>query len=268
MSEYARALPILMYHHVSPKPGLVTVSPATFRAQLEWLKTHGWRTVGCDELCRFLDGESLPARSVLLTFDDGYLDNWVHAHPALVAFGLKAIVFLITGWIGDGSLRGADADCPDHKTCMAAVRAGEQQRVMMNWPEVQAMRAAGTGEFHSHTHSHTRWDKQLPAGSERLAALANDLAQSQRTLTERLGAPSRHLCWPQGYHEPDYFDVAKAAGFDTLYTTEKRVVTPRSDRRRLGRIVVKDRADAWFGRRLKLFASPLLGRAYSALRGR
>jgi len=263
----ARALPILMYHHVSPNPGLVTVSPPTFRKQMAWLREHGWWTVGCDEVSAFLDGEPLPGKSVLITFDDGYLDNWVHAHPVLKEFGLSAAIFLITGWIGDGPVRDATADCPSHKDCMAAARAGEQARVMLNWAEVAAMRHAGTAQFHSHTHSHTRWDQLYPPGAARLAALAKDLAASQRTLSERLGGASRHLCWPQGYYEPDYFAVAAAAGFDTLYTTEKRVNVPTGDRRRMGRIVIKERADTWFARRLALFSSPFWGGLYVRLRG-
>jgi peptidoglycan/xylan/chitin deacetylase (PgdA/CDA1 family) len=263
----ARALPILMYHHVSPSPGLVTVSPANFRAQLAWLRANGWQGVSCDQAAAFLAGAALPAKSVLITFDDGYLDNWLHAHPALAEFGYTAAIFLITGWLGEGTPRSADAPCPDHKACMAAARAGEAARVMLNWAEVEAMRAAGTAEFHSHTHSHRRWDQELPAGAARRAALAGDLARSQETLAARLGAPSRHLCWPQGYYEPDYLPVAAEAGFTALYTTGKHINRPGSDPRRLGRVVVKDRADGWFGRRLRLYASPLLGGLYTALRG-
>ena len=59
--QKATALPILMYHHVSPNPGLVTVSPAAFRAQMESLAGAGWRTAGLDEAARFFRGEAVPA---------------------------------------------------------------------------------------------------------------------------------------------------------------------------------------------------------------
>ena len=88
----ARALPVLMYHHVSPSPGLVTVAPATFAAHMHWLAEHGWTTVGCREAAAFLAGQPLPAKSVLVTFDDGYLDNWVYAHPVLARHGQRAVL--------------------------------------------------------------------------------------------------------------------------------------------------------------------------------
>ena len=152
----ARALPILMYHHVSPKPGLVTVSPQTFRTQMGWLRDNDWHSVGGDELSAFLEGKPLVEKSVMITFDDGYLDNWIHAHPVLQEYGLSAAIFLVTGWVGDGAARphavsaGSTPDCPSHKDCLAAIRSGATDQVVMNWQEVAAMREAGTAEFHSH----------------------------------------------------------------------------------------------------------------------
>ena len=100
--QKATALPILMYHHVSPNPGLVTVSPAAFRAQMEALAGAGWRTAGLDEAARFFRGEAVPAKTCVVTFDDGYLDNQVHAAPVLRDCGLAAVIFTVTGWLGEG----------------------------------------------------------------------------------------------------------------------------------------------------------------------
>ena len=174
-----------MYHHVSPAPGLVTVSPATFRAQMSWLARHGYRSVGADDLAAFLEGQALPAKSVMITFDDGYLDNWVHAHPVLAELGLSATLFVVTGWLGDGPVRPYAGQretppaCPDHRTCMERIRADAADEVMLRWSEVEAMRAAGTFEFHSHTHTHTRWDKQVADPAERDRRLGADLLLSQ-----------------------------------------------------------------------------------------
>lgn len=263
----AAALPVLMYHHVSPAPGLVTIAPATFKAQLEWLDRHGYRTVGCHELARFLAGEALPAKSVMLTFDDGYLDNFTYAHPLLAALGQKAVLFLITGWLGHGPVRTAPAMAATHGECAARVKAGHADDVMLRWSEVERMAAAGTFEFHSHTHSHRRWDREIADPAQRAAGLAEDLSLSRASLQSQLGAVSAHLCWPQGYHDADYRRVARAAGFDYLYTVEKGTCTPASAPERLPRVVVKDRADGWFGRRLWLYRHPALTAGYLRLRG-
>ncbi|EIC1487851.1 polysaccharide deacetylase family protein, partial [Shigella flexneri] len=96
----ANHVPVLMYHHVSHCPGLVTLSPVTFRKQIKWLAENNWKTLSSDELEFFYRGGKLPRKSVMLTFDDGYLDNWFQVYPLLNEFNLKAHIFLITSFIG------------------------------------------------------------------------------------------------------------------------------------------------------------------------
>ena len=268
----AAAVPVLMYHHVSPAPGLITISPQNFRAQMRWLAAHGWRGITCDDFASFLKGEQLPDRSVLITFDDGYLDNWVHAAPILAEFGLHAVLFLITGRIGDGSPRPqADApgapDCPDHRTCKERIAAGDADGVMLRWSEVVAMRSSGVFEFHSHTHTHTRWDKIEDDLALRQQRLAEDLEKSRQTLAGRLGHASEHLCWPQGYHDEDFRRTALSRGFKYLYTVEKGVGTRRTAPARIPRMVAKDRSGDWFASRMWLYRHPMLTALYLRLRG-
>jgi peptidoglycan/xylan/chitin deacetylase (PgdA/CDA1 family) len=268
----AAALPVLMYHHVTPNAGLVTVSPATFRAQMAWLARHGYRGITCRDLEKFLDGEPLPKKSVLITFDDGYLDNYVYAHPVLQKLGLHGVIFLVTGWIGESQPRrhaamGGDLpDCPNHRDATAYIGSGQADRAMLRWSEVAAMQAAGTFEFHSHTHTHTRWDKTIADPAARRTALAADLAESRATLARHTGE-SPHLCWPQGYFDDDYKRVAGEAGFRYLYTVHKGINTPATAADEINRIVVKDRVGAWFASRMFLYRQPGLGGFYVRLRG-
>jgi peptidoglycan/xylan/chitin deacetylase (PgdA/CDA1 family) len=266
----AKAVPVLMYHHVSPSPGLVTISPENFRAQMRYLATYGWHTIGLDDLAGFLDGNPLPAKSVVVSFDDGYLDNWVHAHPILAEFGLKAALFIITGRIGDGPARPCAEEAgtpptPAHNACKEAVQAGRADEVMLRWSEVERMRATGTFEFHSHTHTHLRWDQLEADSAIRHAHLADDLNQSRATLQQRLGQATPHLCWPQGYHDDGYCATAQAAGFSHLYTVSRGTCLPNTPADAIPRIVVKDKGDAWLGTRLRLYGSPWYARIYAAL---
>lgn len=268
----AQALPVLMYHHVSPNPGLVTVSPETFRAQMSWLAHHGYRSVGGDDLAAFLGGDALPPKSVMITFDDGYLDNYVYGHPVLREFGLHAVIFLVTGWIGEGPVRahqgsGATPECQSHRRCMESVAAGESDQVMLRWSEVENMRAAGTFEFHSHTHTHTRWEREFAEPEAKRCVLAQDLEASRHTLAQRLGTVSDHLCWPYGYYDDDYRQVAREQGFRYLYTTRKGINTPTTAVDEIRRVVIKDRVGGWFARRLWLYRHPRAGRIYLRLRG-
>ena len=269
--SFSQPLPVLMYHHISPKPGLVTCSPENFRAQMAWLAKNGWTTLSASAFAEAVASGQVPKKSVLVTFDDGYLDNWVYAHPVLQEFGQQATIFLITGWIGEGPQRphagqpGAP-DVPTHKQAMAAAAEGKLDDAFLRWSEVEAMRAAGTVEFHSHTHSHTRWDRKIADQAERDAALAADLAASRATLAARLGEASPHLCWPQGYYDVAYQRVARAAGFTHLYTTEHGVARRDVDPARIPRLVAKDKPAGWFGRRMTIYGNSLLSALYLGLK--
>lgn len=263
----SRAVPVLMYHHVSPHPGLVTITPERFRAQMRTLAERGWHTLSAADFAGFLNGQPVPPKSVLITFDDGYLDNYLHAHPVLVEYRLHALFFVVTGWLGDGPPRApGQSDPPDHRECMRRIQAGRSDDVMLRWSELAAMRAAGSGEFHSHTHTHTRWDRTVADATERRERLYDDLLRSRAALSANLGAASEHLCWPQGYFDGDYQKVAMAAGFRYLYSVRRGVATPATDPASIPRIVAKDRAGGWLRHRLAIYRWPGLAAWYARAR--
>jgi peptidoglycan/xylan/chitin deacetylase (PgdA/CDA1 family) len=265
-----QALPVLTYHHVSPNTGLVTISPEVFRSQIEHLANNSWKTIKTHHLEAFYAGHPLPPKSLLITFDDGYLDNFMHAHPVLEAYGMNAVNFIVTGWINDGpvrSVREGGQECPNHNECKRRISTGDSDSVIVRWSEIEVMQAAGTFEFHAHTHTHTRWDQQIPDSAARCDALASDLAQLQATFRERLGTTSRHLCWPQGYFQQEYLPVAREAGFHYLYTTQPTVNALSGDTEHIGRINVRDKTNAWVTQRACVYGSTVLGKTYNWLKG-
>jgi peptidoglycan/xylan/chitin deacetylase (PgdA/CDA1 family) len=238
---------------------------------MQWLAQNGWKTLSTVAFADALASGKIPRKSVLVTFDDGYLDNWVYAHPVLAELGQRATIFLITGWMGDGPVRPHAGqtgvpDVPTHNQAMAASADGKFDDAFLRWSEVEVMRAAGTVDFHSHTHSHTRWDRNISRQDERDAALANDLRVSRETLRAKLGETSPHLCWPQGYFDTNYQRVAKAAGFSHLYTTEHGVVRAEVDLTRIPRLVAKDKSAHWFARRMRIYGNPFLSALYLGLK--
>lgn len=270
----AQAIPVLMYHHVSPAPGLVTVSSETFGAQMTRLAETGYTSLTADQFAAFLEGRAnMPPKSVLITFDDGYLDNYVYAFPVLQRLGLHAVIFAVTGWVGEGPTRPHAGTgetlpaCPNHRDCKTAIAEGRADEVMMRWSEIQAMEATGAVEIQSHTHSHIRWDREISDPSERIAAVGADLARSREMLRARLGGARDHLCWPWGYFEPGYQQTAKTLGFRTQFSTRKRVSTRLSPADDIGRIVIKDRGGSWLPSRLWIYSRPWFGALYVALRG-
>ena len=265
-----RAVPVLMYHHVTPAMGLVTVTPQVFEWQMAYLARRNYRTLRADELLAFIQGDLILDRpSVFITFDDGYLDNYLYAYPILKRYQLTATIFGITGWLGSGTARPIDRgiDCPSHAVCMEAVGKGRHDTVMLRWSEVEHMVADGTVELHSHTHTHTRWDRSISDDAQRRDALRGDIEQSRAAIEQQLGTSTQHLCWPQGYYDTDYQSVARMAGFNALYTTAKGIVRKHADQWAIGRIVVKNRDDRWFAQRLWMFSQPEIGGLYARLRG-
>ncbi|GCV02224.1 polysaccharide deacetylase Ecf1 [Escherichia coli] len=254
---YARHLPVLMYHHVSNKSGLVTLSPRTFRAQMKWLAESGWKTVTAAEAEAFYRGEKFPRKSVMLTFDDGWLDNWLQVFPVLQEFNLHAHLFLVTGLVSDGPVRtSADVQEYSHDECRHLTEQGRADEVMLRWSEIREMYLSGLVEFHSHTHTHRRWDC-MPDIRRPLDLLCADVFLSRERLKEMLGYCSRHLCWPEGYYNHEYIEVAKELGFSYLYTTERRMNNPVSGSLRIGRISTKERESVgWLKRRLFYYTTP------------
>ncbi|SPB13604.1 polysaccharide deacetylase [Caballeronia novacaledonica] len=277
-AKQARAVPVLMYHHVSTSPGMITVTPDNFAAQMDYLARAGYRTISAAQLAAFLNGEDVPAKSIVITFDDGYLDNWVHAHPVLKRHGFTALCFLVSSWPGEGSVRpnasNGTSSLPrllDHHAGEKAIENGSADDVILRWSEIEAMREAGTFEFHSHTHTHVRWDRVTASSGEKRKSLQDDLSAARAALRARLGEVSDHLCWPQGYYDDDYREVALKAGFRHFYTchTGTNVGANPFDRnasseaeRTIKRLEVRDRPASWLASRLWVHTRPAISRAY------
>lgn len=292
----ARNVPVLMYHHVTPAGGMICTTPDLFDDQMAGLARAGYTSLTAQAFADFLAGGDAPEKSVLITFDDGYLNNWVYAHPILKRHGMNAVLFAVTGWIGEGPCRpflGADATistgvtvssgatastdviastheastqlpfCPDHAQCKRTIAAGDADSVMARWSELAAMQTAGTFEVFSHTHTHTRWDLTCAKAREKRTRIDDELVRSRKLLKERLGVEGPHLCWPQGYFDADYLAAASAAGFTHLYTTDPWGQNrPFNDPGHIYRFAVRNKGADWLLKRLWLTAHPVLGPIY------
>ncbi len=102
-SHFERRFQILSYHKVSPDahPFFPPIHPAVFERQMQFLKSF-YRVMSLQELIDRTACGDIPARSVAITFDDGYRDNYEYAFPILKKYQLPATVFVATGAIGTG----------------------------------------------------------------------------------------------------------------------------------------------------------------------
>jgi peptidoglycan/xylan/chitin deacetylase (PgdA/CDA1 family) len=232
---------------------------------MRYLVHSGYTTLHANEFAAFIEGKAgLPQKSVLITFDDGYLDNYVYAFPVLKRLGLHVVIFAVTGWIGEGPTRPHAGmgkseilpECLDQRAGEKAITEGYADALMLRWSEIKAMEASGVAEIHCHTHSHTRWYRQYPDTRVRVARLEEDLVRSRAALREHLGRDSGHLCWPHGYYEAGFVEAAEEAGFSVLYSVRPGVCTPRTNPACVPRIEIKDVDAHSFARRLWIYSRP------------
>jgi peptidoglycan/xylan/chitin deacetylase (PgdA/CDA1 family) len=150
-------VPIVAYHSIADDHDHLlrhlSLGVDVFERQLRHLQAAGFETVTLYDVHAFLKGEkALPPRSIALTFDDGYLDNWVFAFPLLRKYGMKATIFVATDFV--------DPE-PERRPNLEDVWAGRAEREglrwwgHLSWPELEAMVASGIVDVQSHTRTHT-----------------------------------------------------------------------------------------------------------------
>ncbi|MDP2278254.1 MAG: polysaccharide deacetylase family protein [Nitrospirota bacterium] len=265
-----RPIPVLMYHHINLHKGdMVTITPAVFEGQMEYLYKAGYRTLKIDELISHMSGGlALPQKAVVVTFDDGWLDNYLYAFPVLKKYKINAAVFLITNRVENASefnppisplkLRGEQrgvTSIPMHNESKSLIEKGESHKVVLNWELIKEMSDSGMIEFYSHTKSHAKCSSL----SEK--ELMEELKVSRQIIEKRLGRPCPYLCWPYGKYNDLALAVAREAGYKAIFTTNHGVVEAGSDPFAINRIIVKD-SIAWFKKRMVIYTSTILSRLY------
>ena len=257
-----QSIPILAYHHVNPLINdMVTVSLNHFEDQMGFLHRRGFTSLFISEAVECLLGRrGFPAKPVVLTFDDGYQDNFQFAFPLLKQYGIKATIFVVTGWMGEHRIPGTGEITPSHRQCRDLVEQGQAARIALSWEEARLMEESGLVQLESHGHSHYK-DQYLD-----LPGLRQDLRLSQESFSRHLARESRHFCWPGGRYDEPSLKVAGELGFLSTCTTERGINIPGGDILRLKRVTARDDFSPWLKKTLFIFSSPLLGGLYAKIK--
>jgi peptidoglycan/xylan/chitin deacetylase (PgdA/CDA1 family) len=192
-------VPILMYHEVTPRPAPAfrkyALTPVAFAAQMRWLALAGYSPITLDDLLAGRGGQKkLPARPVVITFDDGFQDCAEYAAPILGVRGFTATFFLVAGLMGRGS------------EWLRATRGIEL--ALMDWSSARRLEAAGF-QCGAHSLSHPHLADLDPA------TCRTELWESRQRLEHELGHGVRHLAYPYG----SYNDVVRATAAECGYQT-------------------------------------------------
>jgi peptidoglycan/xylan/chitin deacetylase (PgdA/CDA1 family) len=176
-------VPILLYHRIdiSPIGSRYYVPPVVFDGQMKLLRDWGYQTISIQMLVDAIQkGASLPPRPVILTFDDGHLDNYLNAMPILQKYGFTGVEYVVYSYIGVENYMTVD--------------------------QIKELAAAGW-EIGSHGLNHLDLTKLEPARQR------FEIVESRQMLEKTLGVPIRTIAYPFGVSSSGVIDYAHFAGY-------------------------------------------------------
>ena len=190
-----REVSILVYHSVDSNDSFYTVSPEEFRRQMEYLRKN-YEIVSLDEITDFVVGKgSLPKRSVAITCDDGYYDNYLNIYPYFKKYGLPVAIFVATGYVGK------------------EIPLDNIPVKMLGWDElVQMSRNNVTIGAHTTTH---RSLQEID-----LEEAKNEILKSKREIEKEIGNCVNYFAYPFSGHNDEVVDLVRFLGFKASFDGE------------------------------------------------
>lgn len=215
-------IPVLMYHSVNPKSDKIMhrliVSPETFAKQMLFLKSRRYNVISLKQAGEFIRNKKRPpAKTVAITFDDGFRDNYTYAYPVLKKLGFVATISLIYDEIG------------------------RPQGDRLSWEQIKEMQASGLITFASHTFGPT---PLVDIKSE--AELRRQIIDSKKIFEEKLMEPVDIFCYVGGMFTPHIKELVKEAGYKYAIATALGRRYSNSDVYAIKRIRISQSSDNLF----------------------
>lgn len=184
------AIPILYYHSIDYEEGNeLRIPPEEFEAHMQLLHQKGYESISLDNLYRyFYEGKVLPERAFVLTFDDGYEDNYVNAFPIAEKYGYQGTIFMVTEWIGG---------------------TGYLKREQL----LEMSKAGWQIESHTLTHPYLN---SIPTDE-----IKDELHSSKKILEELLDKQVNFFAYPYGVYDLSIIELSKEIGYKMGLTTDR-----------------------------------------------
>ena len=212
-------VPIIMYHSILKDPALqgeYVIDPNTFEADLKYITEHGFHTVVMADLIDYVyKGKDLPENPIMITFDDGYYNNYLYAFPLLKKYNCKMVLSPI----------GIYTDQYSKTIDVSAYYSNA------TWENLKEMALSGYVELQNHSyHLHKRSGARLGAkqkagesDAEYKEILAADLKKAQERFQDELSITPNTFTYPFGVISSASLDVIKDLGFKATLTCEERI---------------------------------------------
>ena len=220
-------IPIIMYHGItgnSEKEREYVISAGRFENDLKWLEQNGFTTILPSQLVSYvINGTQLPSRPVILSFDDGYCNNYTLAFPLLQKYNAKAVIALI----------GSQSDISSREIYR------NPESCSLSWGEAAIMAKSGLVEFANHSYSLHEAQKGGRKGADMITGesfddyrqvLIDDLGKNQALIESATGKVPQVFAWPYGAYPADRCadSVLKELGFDATFVSYQHTSSVRA----------------------------------------
>lgn len=184
-------VPVMMYHDILPeKQVFFDVTPAEFEDHLKLIRDKGLTPITMEQLVNHLrTGLPLPAKPILLTFDDGYEGHYQYVYPLLKKYNYPAVFSIYTAKVGK-----------------------KMGRSSLNWEQLREMAQDPLVTIASHSVTHKVMEGLSPE------QLVSETEESKRILEAELGIPIRYFTYPEGKFDQAAWDAVKQAGYEAAFT--------------------------------------------------
>lgn len=221
---------VLMYHMISEhlpknksKFNRLRVKPKDFEKQLIWLKKNGFKSYFLNEVS--LD---LPPKSVIITFDDGYKDNFTNAFFLLKKYGFKATIFIVCNRFNKNWASDKDLNKPSDEL---------NNEAMLSDNEVKEMLESGLIEIGSHTLNHAN----LPLLN--LEEKQKEIQNSKHQIEQTFGINCQSFAYPFGFYDKDDIGIVKNAKYKFATTTNSDILRGEYLNFEIPRIMISGRGN-------------------------
>ena len=225
-------VPVLNYHQVNDeKHSALTLHVDQFREQMEYLHNQGYNTITLAQLYDYLEnGTELPNKPIVITFDDGYVDNYKNVLPILKEYNMKATLFMISD---------------------AANTPGFVSTEQMHQME------AGGFDIQGHTNHHKILTKIDPT------ELSDALLGGKTSLEGILGEPIEYLAYPGGFNDMLVEYVTKQSGYKMAFTVQPGTVQSGDNLYALNRLAIFQGDTPYLSFWLRLHCAPFIHYTWS-----
>ncbi len=249
-------IPVLMYHHVKPNKDMVSITPKNFEEQISTLNKMKFHFYSIDEFIDVINGTAKIKKGVLITFDDGFVDNWIWAYPILKKYNAKATIFITPKRMPKHGIRDDSFKPAPHRSF---ARLPDISQEFISLEEMQLM--SELIDFQSHTMTHLRCTQQTNQTKA-------EIKESKLYIEQLTNKPCKAFAWPYGDNNQEDLQYLAKQGYQAIFTIKTGTYRYNSNPLDIKRIEMKDKGKNFIKSRMFLYTTPILSQLYAFIKGK